>query len=162
MNGRRTEVELIQNPALGCVALWEFGKEYQSLNAEPPSLLAAFLVLPLVLHGPTRDLITGTQKGSGLGLFAAKLREEREQLMAVHVRALVLRSLTLQSVVFGIRSRFLTLDYPSATVRANAAPFKLPAFPESTKAIRPAAAKVGYWLAKAGLPQAAKQLCVEF
>jgi hypothetical protein len=48
----------------------------------------AFLVLPLVLHRPTLEMINSTRKASGLALFAAKLGEERENLLAVHERAL--------------------------------------------------------------------------
>src|ERR1700675_3067915 len=97
-----SELNLVQNPALGAYVLWQFGLGYQSLDGEAAKLLAVFLVLPIVLHRPTLELVGSTQKGSGLALFAAKLAEREENLLAVHTRALVLRPLTLRSIGFGI------------------------------------------------------------
>src|ERR1700719_4869340 len=114
------ESEIVQNPALGAYAIWRFGLGFQSEKGRPAALPLTFLVLPLVLHRPTLEMINSTRKASGLALFAAKLGEQRESLFAVHERALALRHLTLQSIGMGVASRLLTLDYDAATLRANA------------------------------------------
>jgi len=154
----------VQNPALGAYVLWQFGLGYQSHGSEPVKLPAAFLILPIVLHKPTLELVSSTQKGSGLALFAAKLAEREENLLAVHTRALVLRDLTLRSLSFAINAGIATLDYANATMRANSLALraKKPPVPERLRALSNGAEKVGYWFAKMGLPQIASTLRVEF
>jgi hypothetical protein len=117
-----------------------------------------------VLHRPTFGVITSTQRASGLALFAAKLGQERENLLAVHERALALRQLTLQSIAMGVAERLLTLDYASATIRANTpeATIRKPILPERVRGFSGAAEKVGYWFSKLGLHQIASTLAVEF
>lgn len=158
------EIEIIQNPALGSLLMWEFGKGFQSETEQPASLLHYFLVLPLLLHNSTQKLIVGTRRSSGLLLFAAKLSEEREQLIAVHERALVLRSLSLTSVAFGISYRLLSLDYATATLRANGLPagLKKLSAPERIRPMCGAAEKLGYWFSKVQLAQIALTLAVAF
>jgi hypothetical protein len=159
-----SELELIQNPALGAYAIWRFGLGFQSEDGRPAPLPLVFLTLPLLLHQSTREMIVSTQKRSGLALFAAKLGEERERLLAVYDRALALRRLTLRSIAMGIGSRLLTLDCAAATLRANTpepgAP--KPQLPERIRGFSGAADKLGYWFTKVGLQQTASTLMVSF
>ena len=159
-----TEFEIVQNPALGAYAIWRFGVGFQSEDGRPAALPLAFLVLPLVLHQPTLKMITSTQKASGLALFAAKLGQERENLLAVHGRALALRRLSLQSIAMGVNNRLLTLDYNAATLRSNTADelLRKPSLPERIRGFSSAADKLGYWYSKLGLHQVASTLAVEF
>ncbi|TMJ48217.1 MAG: hypothetical protein E6G85_25430 [Alphaproteobacteria bacterium] len=158
------EVEIVQNPALGAYAIWRFGLGFQSEDSRPAAFPLAFLVLPLVLHRPTLGMISSTQRASGLALFAAKLSHERENLLAVHERALALRRLTLQSIAMGIGERLLTLDYVSTTIRANTpdSTIRKPVLPERIRNFAGAADKVGYWCSKLSLHQVASTLAVEF
>jgi len=164
MSRALTELEIVQNPALGAYPLWRFGVGFQSEDGRPPPLPLAFLVLPLLLHQPTLKMITSTQKASGLALFAAKLGEERENLLAVHERALALRWLSLHSIAMGVSNRLLTLDYNAATLRANTADqsVRKPSLPERMRGFSGAADKLGYWFSKLGLHQVASTLAVEF
>jgi hypothetical protein len=158
-----SEIEIIQNPALGAYTLWRFGLGFQSEDGRPAVFPLAFLVLPLVLHRSTLDIIGSTQRASGLALFAAKLGQERENLLAVHERALALRLLTLQSISVGINERLLTLDYVTTTIRANTpeSSVKKPILPERIKAFSGAAEKVGYWFSKLSFQQVSSILAVE-
>jgi hypothetical protein len=164
MSGALSELEIVQNPALGAYALWRFGVGFQSEDGQPAALPLAFLVLPLLLHQPTLKMITSTQRASGLALFGAKLGQERENLLAVHERTLVLRRLSLQSIAMGVNNRLLTLDYNAATLRANTADESLrkPSLPERIRGFSSAADKLGYWFSKLGLHQVASTLAVEF
>lgn len=164
MSPRLTEIEIVQNPALGAYAIWRFGTSYQEDAGRPAILPLAFLVLPLVLHRPTLELIGSTRRASGLALFAAKLGEDRENLLAVHERALALRWLTLQSIAMGVSRQLLTLDYDAVTLRANAAVpnMRKPIVPERIRGLAGAAEKVGDWFAKVSLAQVASTLAVEF
>ena len=164
MNRQLSELESVQNPALGAFAIWQFGRGYQADDGRPAALPLAFLVLPLLLHTRTLELIQSTRKASGLTLFAAKLGEERENLLAVHERARWLRQLTLESLGLGLRSRILSLDYTDASLRANAllGASANPSLPERLKGLPKSAEKIGHWFSKAGLTQIANTLKVEF
>lgn len=157
-----SELDIIQNPALGAYLLWRFGHAYQSETSAAPSFLLLFLVLPLLLHRPTLDLIFSTNKSSGLALFAAKLGKEQEQLLAVHERALLLRSMTLESLSLAIRSGLVKVDYREATVRALDVDGKIPTNPERLKNLIAGAGKLGYWFSKLGLSQITATLKVDF
>jgi hypothetical protein len=159
-----SELEIVQNPALGAYAIWLFGHGFQSDDGRPAALPLAFLVLPLLLHRPTRQVIASTRKSSGLALFAAKLGEERENLLAIHERALALRRLTFQSIAMGVGCRLLTLDIAAVTLRANThePTIRKPVLPERTRDFSSAADKVGYWFSKLGLHQVASILAVDF
>jgi len=158
------ELEIVQNPSLGAFALWRFGVGFQSESGVASPLPLGFLVLPLLLHQPTRKIIASTQRNSGLALFAAKLGEERENLLAVHERALALRRLSLQSIAMGANNRLLSVDYGAATLRANTADdvLKKPPLPERIRGFSNAAEKVGFWFSRLSLHQVASTLLVSF
>jgi hypothetical protein len=159
-----SEIEIVQNPALCAFALWRFGLGFQCEDGRPAILPLAFLVLPLVLHRTTLEMINSTRRASGLALFAAKLGERRELLFAVHERALALRHLTLQSIGMGVASGLLTLDYDATTLRANAPKpdASKPKLPERVRSFSAAADKIGYWFSKVTLNQVALTLAVGF
>src|SRR5260221_4360460 len=93
-----SELEIVQNPAVGAFLIWHFTLGYQEDGPAAVPLPLAFLVLPMLLHRPTFDAVTSTRKASGLTLFAAKFDKEREALMELHGRSLQLRKLSLQSI----------------------------------------------------------------
>jgi hypothetical protein len=159
-----SELAIVQNPALGAYTIWRFGLGFQSDDSRPAALPLAFLVLPLVLHRPTLASIGSTQRASGLALFASKLSQERENLLAIHERALLLRSLTLQSIAMGVNQRLLSINYAAATIRANTTEnsTRKIALPERLKAFSGAPEKIGYWFSKLGLHQIASILSVDF
>jgi hypothetical protein len=139
-----SEVERVQNPALGAMLIWKYGRSFQAhVAAEPSNLLLAFLILPLCLHRPTLDLVIGTQARSGLGKFCEKLSEKREELFAVHERCLALKELSLNSLAFGERSGILAVEYESAKLRALEVAD--PALNERVKAQAKGAERIGVW-----------------
>lgn len=159
-----SDLALVQNPGLGAFALWQFGQGFQAEDERPAPFALAFLVLPIVLHRATLEIVTSTNRPSGLALFAAKLGKEREQLLAVHERALLLRTLTLQSAAVGVSGRLLSVDYKDATLRANVPepkPRRL-VLPERVKDLGPASEKLGFWFSNLGTAQVANLLRVEF
>ena len=139
-----TEIEKVQNPALGAWLLWEYGRRYQATSTSAPShFLLFFLVLPICLHRPTMDAVNSTQAKSGLGKFCEKLGTRREELLAIHERALKLRALTLTSISFGIRAGLFDINYQSGALRALE--HKAPKPPERVKPHSKAAVKLGVW-----------------
>lgn len=145
-------VEAVQNPAFGAFLLWQFGLGYQRESIDrPPSFELFFLVLPIILHARSLAHVKSTLVGSGLGKFVEKVSETREDLLAIHDRALAMRLLTLQSVGVGVTTQLLSVDYRSALVRSNDA--KPPKAPERLKWHIAGAEKLGTWLARVPISQ---------
>jgi hypothetical protein len=161
---RLSEAAIVQNEALGAYAIWQFGLGFQERDGQAVTLPLAFLLLPLVLHAPTLAMVLGTQKASGLHLFAGKLGEQREDLLAVHGRALALRQLTLGSLMVAEQSRLVRIEPSNATVRAFSPHHELQtqSLPERIRRIAPACEKIGYWFAGLSDQQVAHTLRVGF
>jgi hypothetical protein len=142
-----SSIEAVQNSAMGAVLLWSFGRGYQEEVLGGLALLHfGFLVLPIVLHRPTLDLVSSTNVSSGLGKFIEKIERHREDLMAIHTRTLAMRRLSLQAMSTGMTAGLLSIMYDKAYLRANEAKIRRP-----TERIRPytaAADKLGHWMAR--------------
>ena len=162
--GRLSEAALVQNEALGAYALWKFGLGYQDRDVQAVALPLAFLVLPLILHGPTLAMVLSTHKASGLHLFAGKLGDKREDLLAIHSRALALRRLTLESLVRAEQSSIIRIEPMTATIWSNSlhSDLGMPTLPERIRRLGPACEKIGYWFAGLTDQQVVQTLKVEF
>jgi len=157
---RLTEIEKVQNPAFCSFLLWKFGRGYQqTLIQEPANLLLYFLVLPICLHSPSLDKLVSTQLRSGLGKFVEKMNKEREELLAIHERALILRELTLNSIAFGVRANILHPDYQLGTLRAF--DVNPPKIPQLIKRHERAAERLGLWFSTLPSAQVFQILKVE-
>jgi hypothetical protein len=159
---RLSELQIVQNPSLGGYAIWQYGLGFQAESSQRSSFLLAFLVLPILLHRPTLQLVLSTRKGSGLALFASKLGEEHENLLALHSRALALRQLSLQSIAFAVNGGLITIDYENALFRSNTLAKKAPVLPERTKNMAAASQRIGFWFSKMSIHQIASTLRVQF
>ncbi len=159
-----TELDIVQNPAVGAYLVWQFGLAFQVEGGEPAPLPAAFLVLPLILHEQTLDVILSTLKASGLMLFASKVGEQKEDLLAIHNRALKLRTLTLRSIGFAVNAGLATVDYQRAAMRSNTpvGPVRRLDLPERLRGFPRAAEKIGAWFARVPLTQVASTLRISF
>jgi hypothetical protein len=136
---------------------------YQSQASEALPFHLAFLVLPLLLHRATLATIGSTLAGSGLSLFAAKLGEHQENIIAIHERALVLRSLTLQSIGVGAQTGLLSVNYEEALIRSNTLSRKQKRnLPERLRHLDRAADKIGIWFSNVSVGQIALTLKVAF
>ena len=156
-----TEVEIVQNSALAAVMIWQCGlgfqKEAEGLSMQIP---VAFFVLPVCLHQGTLNKLLSTQRRSGLSLFAAKVAENRENLLALHERALLYRELTLASIGVGIQSKLLSIDYAEARVRCNTQ--RMPSErPEKVKSLIRGAERFGAWCGRLSVDQIATILRID-
>lgn len=153
-------VTLVQNSALNSILLWKFGRAYQDESiGDQPILTLLFVVLPIVLHGPTLRVVSSTNQSSGLAKFTTKLAEEREQLLAVHERALSMREMTLQAISTGLSCKLIKVDYDFALVRSN--DLKPPATVQRLKPYIAASDKLGKWFARLPSHQVFSLLKVE-
>lgn len=162
---RLTELDIIQNPAIGAYLIWQLALGYQEEGAEAVPIPLAFLVLPMLLHRQTFDEVASTRKASGLPLFAAKFDKEREILMGIHGRAIQLRPLSLQSIGVAVTSKLVRIDYQTAQFHGyplDLLDVRKPKLPERLKGFASAADKLGFWFSKLGLVQIASTLRVDF
>jgi 4-hydroxybenzoate polyprenyltransferase len=74
MTSLTREVRIVQNCALGATVIWRFvvGYTQSSKTSEGPPLPLGFIVLPVVFHEDTVNLIGSTRGDSGLHAFADK------------------------------------------------------------------------------------------
>lgn len=153
-------VRLVQNPALGAVVFWRFGRGFQEekIDALAP-LNSFFLVLPIILHTETLQIVRSTYPSSGLTKFVSKVADSRERLYSIHERAVALRGLSLESVAVGIASRLLSVTYETAEVRANE--IEPPTAAEGIKVHLAGAERLGRWFARLPQSQVFKLLQVE-
>ena len=161
---RLSEAALVQNEALGAYALWKFGLGYQDRDGRAATLPLAFIVLPLVLHTPTLAMVLSTPKASGLHLFAGKLGDKREDLIAIHSRATALKRLTLDSLMTAEQCGLVRIDPTTASIWSNG-PYDglhIPELPERIRRFGPACERIGYWFSGLTDQQVAHTLKVEF
>lgn len=160
-----SELDIVQNPAVGAYLIWQFALGYQEHGSDSAPFPLAFLVLPCLLHRQTFEEIGSTRKASGLPLFAAKFDKEREILMGIHNRALQLRLLSLQSIGVASTSKLVRIEYDEAALHAYSLDLlgvRKPSIPERLNGFGAAADKLGFWFSKLGLPQIASTLRVDF
>ncbi|WP_442755901.1 three component ABC system middle component [Methylocystis sp. JAN1] len=153
-------VGLVQNPAFGALVLWQFGRGFQAEKIDAlPRLNSFFLVLPIILHAETVEMVRSTNPSSGLAKFVSKVAENRERLYAIHDRALALRGLTLESIAIGVTSQLLNVNYETADVRANE--LKPPTPAQGIKVHLAGAERLGRWFSRLPQSQVFKLLQVE-
>ena len=151
-NSEIDSIEAVQNSALCAALIWAFGRGYRHENpAGLPIFHLAFLVLPMVLHRPTLEQLGSTNQTSGFGKFVDKVsKSQREELLAIHPRVLLMRRLTLEAISTGIATGLLSVIYDDGEIRANDVALKQQL--TRTKKMMDAAHKLGGWLAR--LPNA--------
>ena len=158
-----SEVQAMQNPALGAALVWRFACGYAPQN-EPhdgmPGPLS-FVALPVVLHERTREKVTSTRLSSGVRKFEEKFRDRGDVLFALNQRAIDLRALSLRSVRHALAAGLITLVPERATLwpRSYAKP---PVEAKSVSELLAAAEKLGGWCRSLSAYEISRILRVEF
>ncbi|MDF9773648.1 three component ABC system middle component [Pseudomonas baetica] len=155
-----SESQIVYNTPLGGFLLSNFAKKYELFSGHdriPFTLL--FLVLPLLYHGETREVLKSTQAGSGLRIFASKLNKTRSPTFMIQDRAVGFRGLSLTCVSAAIDMGFIRLFPETAEVCCvdfdySDAPIELIA--ELVKC----AEKLGRWFAEVDIRELTKLLKV--
>lgn len=143
------EAQNVQNPALGAVVLWRFccGFVESHPTGDAPRLPLLFLVLPIVLHQATAELLRHTRKGSGLRAYAAKFGDssvsKQDVLLQIHERAIRWRRLGLQSIELASAGRLVHLSEAGEVVPLSRT--KARALPDEVKQLLADAEKLGKW-----------------
>jgi hypothetical protein len=158
-----TEVQAMQNPALGAVLVWRFACGYNPENTESNGvpMPLAFVVLPIVLHSRTRGEVETTHAASGVRKFEDKFKNQGDMLLAINQRAITMRLLSLRSMRIALAKGLLTLLPEQGTLwpRTYATP-RGTAKPVAS--LMREAEKFGTWCARLSLFELSGILRVEF
>ena len=158
-----SEVQAMQNPALGAALIWRFACGFAPQN-EPHDgvpLPLAFVVLPVVLHERTRVEVISTRLSSGARKFEEKFHDRGDVLFALNQRAIGLRALSLRSVRQALAAGLLMLVPELGTLW----PKSYASQPVEAKPISDllaAAEKLGYWFRTLSVYEISGILQVEF
>jgi hypothetical protein len=162
-----TEVRNIQNPALGAGLIWRFVCGYVNDHASrnPVPLPLIFLVLPTILHQQTESFVQGTQKSSGLRAFATKFGAakncKQDLLLAINIRMLTLKNLSLESLRIALATRLIHLE-TDATVIPLSKTKAIAGIPNDVRTMMNNAEKLGAWCAPLTIHEIATTLKVGF
>ena len=167
MSSLTKETRNVQNPALGAVLLWRFACGYSAKHktSEYAPVPTLFLVLPLIFHHESFELLRGTNRPSGLHGFAVKFSKSKvaksDILLGVHSRSIRWRSLTLESLNIGVRTQLLTVDNSNATV-IPISTTSAKGVPASIRSLLTNAEKLGEWCSALSLFEISNVLKIGF
>lgn len=168
MGALSRETQIVQNPALGAMLLWSFANGYErgSKVKEPAPLPVLFLILPLILHQETSQLISTTQTGSGLRAFANKFSvssvSKNDLILAVNERAIQLRKLTMTSLKLAVASRLLAIDTGKGCAISLSSTQPRAGVPGSVRKMLKNAEKLGRWCSQLSMHEVSVILKVRF
>lgn len=159
------EIEIVQNPVLGAAIIWNFVKGYYSNKCTFPEFQLVFIVLPIIYREELVELITSTNKPSGLRYFTDKLSTtkilQRDMLLHIHDNASKMKGLTLRSINIAISASLINIDTESCEI----IPISTTQHKGVSKSIiqlLKAAEKLGFWCADLTLHEITKILKVRF
>jgi len=150
----RRDHELVQNHALGAFLQWRFATGYSAATDDAAGVPAAqvFLVLPILFHEPTFEILASTNRPTGLRGFAAKFGSSKERasdlLLSIHDRVDRTRELSLTSLRMGMAFRLLTVDRPTGTVLSLTHSEPRAFVPEAIRPLSRNAEKLGEWCSR--------------
>jgi hypothetical protein len=157
------EVQAMQNPGLGAGLLWRFACGYcpQPGGGHGVALPLLFVVLPVTLHMRTCGELLGTRKASGLRKFEENFGKDSDLLLAIHRRALAMRSLTLRSLRIALGCGLLSMLRGEASVWPRSYT-QARDIPKSIEDLFNAAERLGSWCMPLSLFEISGILRVEF
>ena len=159
------EAQNIQNPALGAAVLWRFCCGYVEAHpdGDSPRLPLLFLVLPIVLHQATAELLRRTRVSSGLRAFAAKFGDsqisQQDLLLQIHERAVRWLTLSLQSIELAAAGRLFQLSESGDVIPLSRT--KARGLQDEVKQLLADAEKLGTWCGQLTLHEVTTTLKVK-
>jgi hypothetical protein len=144
---RPEEVANLLNPAFCSIILKEGIFGYQQASSKPMPYSLLFLVLPIVLHKRTRELLPRSISTT----FHAWVHRYESVRIGFSVRATDLVPYYKEALLFGVQSGLFSIS-PGGHVTALVSDRPLPEWPDNSEPFdcRRQARFVGRWMAKAG------------
>ncbi len=168
MNSLSKEVNLIQNPALGAVIIWSMICGYKEEKDQDLPIALSMLSIPIVFYRPLLDVISRTQKKSGLRKFVSKLTETKngasttDLLLSIQERTRLWKDVSLTSLKFALASNLITFsDHACISTSINNDP---PAkyLTGISRIMLKGARKLGLWFSPLSLEEIEKLLHLRF
>jgi hypothetical protein len=156
-----TEAEIVQNPALGALALWAFTAEFyaQAGRRRGPTMPLTLPVLPMVLHEETVECMHNRHFDGGLFLALA---ENRTLTLDLQERMEAMTPQTMQALNLGFATNLLSFDRESGELRpARLTPPVRPQGPE-VRDILATSQRLGYWFYTINIEQLCSYLRIRF
>jgi len=147
---RPTEVANLLNPAFLAVLIRDAVKEYQKEGGDPMSYSLPFIILPIVLHRPTRERLPSTTR-TAMHTWLEKTPEVR---IGFTSRAQRLSSFVREAILFGLQRDIYQIDDSGDLADTNSRLGTLPG-PKTAdhKQCRKQAKFLGRWFAKLSDPE---------
>lgn len=164
MDELNKEVCLVQNPAIGAAILWRFTCGYYNNKNEsrlvPFPLL--FIVLPIIFREDLRNIITSTNKTSGLQKFSEKLFEKKQLdlLLGIQNSAVQYKETTLTAIKIAISAKLLSVFSDTALVIPLQ--IRTSKMPKSSEKLLRQSEKLGVWCSSLSLHEISMMLKVRF
>lgn len=138
------------NPAFCSELLFRSVAAYHKLRTRPFGFALAFLVLPIILHKPTRDQLPGNASAAFLAWTAA----HGPALAQLPDRVVRLKPVTREALLFTVQHDVLRIEDGGFVPGGN--PIRLRSAQsvstDDTAEARKAAALIGRWFANQALP----------
>ncbi len=146
------EYSIVQNYALGALALWNFSYEFykNSENKQGPTLPLLMLVLPMVLHKETVLSIYTRQKEGG---FYRAITENKIIQVGLQQRMEAMSEKTLRSLNLAFASDILGYNKSNTQIIPKQKPPSASMYNDETNKIIRASQRLGYWFAELSLEQ---------
>ena len=162
MSGINKEIYYVQNPAIGAAILWRFICGYYSVEKKLVPFPLLFVALPIIFRADLCDVITSTQKRSGLSKVSEKLFQAKtnNELYTINKASIDLRPLTLDAIRVGIACGLFDVNYETALVYPLVETSKR--MKAEVNRLFNAAEKLGGWCADLSLIEICKWLKVRF
>ena len=164
MNDMSRDVYLVQNPAIGAAILWRFVSGYYNMNSEcrPVPFPLLFITLPIIFREDLRDVISSTNKSSGLQKVSEKLfsSKHNDLFYSIQDSAFAYKEITLLSIKIALQAGLIDLSCKTALV----APLqvKTHAFSTEIQNMLKSSEKLGAWCAPLSLHEISILLKVRF
>jgi hypothetical protein len=133
------------NPAFCGELIFRAAAEARRAQALPFNFALSFLILPLTLHKPTREILPGRASVA----FAGWIAERNSLLVDLPHRVNLLRPITREAIIFSIQHNLLAIH--DGDLIPGSRPFRLTARPtpgtEDANEARSAAGLIGRWFA---------------
>ena len=146
--------------------LWRCASGYSATSdrSEPIPLPLLFLVLPILLHQETAELVTSTLKASGLRKFVEKFQlaaqSKTDLLLAIGPRAQAMPNLTAEALGIAVLCRVLAFEDNAARAFSLSETPPVAGIPHSVRPLLGGAEKLGAWFAGSSLYEVALLLQV--
>lgn len=162
MNELNREVYLVQNPAIGAAILWSFVRGYYDKESQQVPFPLLFIVLPIIFREDLRDVISSTNKTSGLQKVSEKLfaNKQADLLCSIQNSAEQYKELTLSSINIALSANLISISSKTALVMPIQTETKK--MPKSSEKLLKQSQKLGMWCSVLSLHEISILLKVRF